>query len=410
MKKSFCAVPWTDLSVLPTGHYSMCCSQNQQYHLNKIPISQPADLHWNSDFMRQSRLLFADGIMPDTCQSCVRNESVGITSRRHRMNQRYLGSEDPSFDDEKVQQLLSKTSEDGSFSMDIVGVEIGGDNTCQLRCIQCSPSYSKSINKDYEKLGWDYNKKNRLPIEVRTETSLDQLFENLKPLVPKLQWLKFVGGEPSINKPLANFIDWCIENNHAQNIFLLCTTNAANVKDPWIEKISHFKKILLGISVDGIGALDEWIRWPTNWKKKEQNIKKLMNRFPDAYIHSTLFSLNIHKLDKLVQWCRNNNYHRLMIERLNWPDELSIKHLPEDVKQDLTTKLTKLANELTNDDWPNERRIIRIDDFLQRTVRFMNDNSQDIDMWDKCLEVVSSYNSIRQHTLSESNEFWQKYD
>jgi hypothetical protein len=385
----------------------MCCVQNQNLHLNKIPINQPVDDHWNSEFMRQTRLMIADGILPDTCEGCTFNESVGILSRRHKMNQRYLGIQDPELTNKQVQKLLQQTNPDGSFDLEILGVEIGGDNTCQLRCIQCSPSYSKSINKDYEKLGWDHKRKNRLPIEVIDHGGLDQLFENLKPLVPKLNYLKFVGGEPSISKPLATFMDWCIENNHAKNIFLLCTTNAANVKDSWIDKLLKFNRVVLGISVDGVGGLDEWIRWPTNWEKKEKNIKKLMDSFPDAYIATTLFSLNIHKLDEIIYWCRENNY-RHMIERLNWPEELSIKQFPSDTKEQLSRQLLELADSLKGTSINDDSRMLvdhYLDTFIRQTVDFMNQNNST--MWDQCVNTIKSYNNIRNSTLGDHNDFWK---
>jgi len=407
-KKSFCAVPWTDLSVIPTGHYSMCCVQKQSEDKNKISMNLPVEQHWNSEYMRGIRKEISKGILPSACEGCFLNQSVDLEYRRERMNQRYLGDKDPSLDHPKVQELLKKTNTNGTYPMNIKGVEIGGDDTCQLRCITCSPSYSRSIIKDYERLGWPYERKNRLPTRKDESASLDTMFKNLKPLIKDLEYIKFVGGEPSISKPLLKFMDWCIEHKHADNLVVICNTNGAGKLEPFVEKLKLFKRALIGVSTDGIGELEEWMRYPTNWGRKEKNAKYILKELPDAFIHSVLCTINAHKLGDLLEWCTFNQYP-FYIERLNWPEELSICSFPQEVKNSLCKYFDYLIEKYGSTSYTHPSRMLtsgNLSDFLQKTKTFVANSQNNDTNWKLCVDTITSYNKIRKTKLGNINQFY----
>jgi len=186
MHDKFCSVPWLDLYVSPTGHFGLCCSadHNDMNDLDRVSVEKPIEMHWNSNFMKSIRQKFMSGSIPSICKNCVRDESVGIMSRRQRMNQRYVLEQDPSHDNIRVKELLLSTKDDGSSMSPLQGLDLSLGDTCQIRCIQCSPSYSRSISKDYEKLGWNYNDKNRLPIQpefrvIKQDHAIASVLENV---------------------------------------------------------------------------------------------------------------------------------------------------------------------------------------------------------------------------------------
>lgn len=403
-------VPWRDLSIYPTGEYGFCCAEDQSLNQDRMLATQPWQMHWNSDRMSYARLAFAQGKIPNSCQSCIRNESVAVQSRRHRMNQRYLGTAEPGLHDPLVKDLLSQTDSLGHTSAMPWGIDLAIGNTCQLRCVTCSPSYSRSILKDYEKLGWQFNEKNRLPIKnisdtmIRSEDLL-HIIEQIKPLIPNLKWLKIFGGEPSLSRPLADLLDWCIENDHAKNLMLIFSTNAVNVKDEFIQRCKKFKRVFLAISVDGIGGLDEYIRFPTSWPKKVAIIENLMATFPDAYVYTVAFSLNIHQLDEIINWCRQRGY-RHMIERLNYPNELAIEHLPESDKQVVADKLLAVTGSAAP--VGQDRQLVDQDmlKFLHSTVLYMLQTPRDANKWNRCLDIVRSYDRIRSTSLGQHNTYF----
>lgn len=412
----FCSVPWLSLSLGPTGHYSLCCEADHTAHINKdrISSSQPIEFHWNGEFMKSIRRQFIEGEIPDICRSCKKNESAGIRSRRQRVNQRYLGEDSPLTTHPLVRDLLEKTANDGASSTGILEVDLAIGNTCQLRCIQCSPSYSRSVLKDYKKLGWDYNDKNRRPIKIEDrvdyqDSMMHGVFDQIKETIHSIKYIKFMGGEPTITRPLLEFLDWCIEHGHHRHLTILLCINAVTVSDKFIQTLQQFERVLLGISVDGVGGLDEWIRFPTNWERKIKNISRLIKAFPDAYINTTLCNLNIHNLPTLIEWCRSQGY-RHSITRLNWPEIFSIQHFPEDTKKELSVMLNEYAQTLP-EDYEDDRALVdnQYRAFIKATIEFMMENNDDSNQWTRCLETINSYNSIRPKTLQQSNPFFERF-
>lgn len=419
MKKShdkFCSLPWVDLNLGPTGHYGLCCEADHSAHTGKdrVPASQPIEIHWNSGFMKSIRRQFISGEIPDICHSCKRDESVGIRSRRQRANLRYIGEASPDIDHPLVRSLLDQTSADGHSNAQLKGVDISIGNSCQLRCIHCSPSYSRSVAKDYQKLGLDYNDKNRMPISIidritHQEPIIYNVLDQLKKSIDSIEYIKFVGGEPSITRSLLEFLTWCVDAGHSRHLTILLYTNAVTVNDKFVALLRNFQRVLLGISLDGIGPVDEWIRYPTNWERKSNNIKKLTQAFPDSFIATTLFSLNIHDLSTMIEWCRSNGY-RHSVNTLNWPDEFSIRHLPIDAKKDLANTLDDFAQTLPLDH--DDDRVLtdsQYRSFIKKTIDFMLMNDADPIQWAKCLDTIKSYNAIRPRNLQEVNPFFKEF-
>jgi pyruvate-formate lyase-activating enzyme len=412
----FCSLPWLDVNLSPTAHYSLCCEADQALHQgpDRTPATLPMQSHWNGEFMKSIRRQLVAGNTPKICSACTVKEGSGLTSRRHIINQRYLGEHAPDINHPQVRALLAQTQADGHSLAPLQGADISLGNTCQLRCIHCSPSYSRSITKDYQKLGLDFNDKNRMPIRAedrieKQDPLVDQVLEELKKSIHSLRYIKFIGGEPSLTRPLMEFLRWCVEHGHNHRLTLLLVTNAVTVRDEFIDLLKQFHCVLLGISVDGVGQLDEWLRFPTNWERKTSNIQRLMENFPRAWIETTLFSLNIHQLPKIINWCREKNY-RQHIHHLHWPESMCIRHLPQAVKVSLAEELEQFAQQLPPD-LPDDSMLTDCEyrSFLRGTMDFMLSKDQDPLQWEQCLRTVSSYNTIRPRTLAEVNDFFSNF-
>ena len=56
-------------------------------------------------------------------------------------------------------------------------------------------------------------------------------------------------------------------------MILFYTTNLTVLKDELFDLWSQFGHIYLGVSIDGYGEVDDYIRYPSKWEKLEKNIK-----------------------------------------------------------------------------------------------------------------------------------------
>jgi len=414
-QRKFCFFPWKEAYINPLGNYGICPVENSNFNKDKISIDVPIQEHWNSQYMRDTRRAFINGDDLPQCQGCWTDENNNKTSMRQRRNHRYLSITDPEFDNEVIKQLVQNTTEDGRIEELPTAFNVSTGDTCQLRCIECSPTFSRSILKDYQKLGWDKSFKTRRDSAtfsvVLDQVDIDQhVWEILRNSADSMEWLTLTGGEPTLSKPLVHFLKWLIEKNLAKNINILICTNAVNIKKEFTDVVSKFKSCVFSISVDAYGQLDEYIRYPTNWAKKEKIVSNLISLFPGSSIHQVVSSLNINQFDKMVDWALSNNY-LLVPQILTSPDNLSFHHLPNDLKDHARSLLLSLNDKLDQHKLDNSNLYDQIG-YLSKTIGGMLNHLEkpaNTDVWQETVEIVKSYDRIRPAPLHTINPYFLKY-
>jgi sulfatase maturation enzyme AslB (radical SAM superfamily) len=230
----------------------------------------------------------------------------------------------------------------------------------------------------------------------------------LKDVASNVQWLHIGGGEPTLSRPLLNFLKWCIEKNLASNISIFLTTNSVNIKQEFIDVVKQFKLCIFSFSVDGIGLLDEYIRYPTNWSKKEQTIKKLSVEFPSSAINTVVSSLNINCLTPLVEWSIENNL-LLSFTSLVEPGSLAIHHMPEVMKNQARESINKLINQTKTTSTGTSTNLFDKNTYLLNGLEGLIKQLAvpgNPDKWNECLDIVRGYDSIRPIKLNQSNPYF----
>jgi len=400
----FCAVPWNELYITSNGTYGMCCMEDQDANDHRISVEQPIEFHWNSDYLKKTRLDFVNGQNLPQCRHCWQEEEAGKVSGRMRRNQQYYGKANLYTDDPLLTDTLSKTMADGSTTKEIEGLFFGVGDLCQLRCIDCSPSYSRSILKDYQKLGWRVNDKSRRSIRIQDlshdpEKHNQYLWQRVREAGNSVRWIRVSGGEPTLSKELLSFLRWYAEQGHADHTTIFIATNAVNVKDEFIDALKPFQGVKLELSVDGLGALDEYLRYPTNWSKKVDIMDRLIETFPGCVVHTTAYSLNVGGLEKLIPWVETKDVLH-SIQCLTYPEELDPRHLPDSYKNEMISMLEPWASnseyKVSNDYRQGDYRGNCINGVIGRLEQARDEKS-----WDKAKSIVKSYDTIRPMRLSK---------
>lgn len=276
MKKNFCIVPWKDLYSTSVGTFRLCCLETGDVEQNQTPIHQDLDQHWNSEYMRQARLDFLTGKQHHACSHCYNDDANGRISLRQRKNFKYLGRRE--INDQDFEHVVSITDGLGRTSTDnIQGANLSVNNTCQLRCNHCSPTYSHNISKDYAKIGWDHGYKTRNTIYItdylgttKQSEFNDAFWPKIKDISHQFRVLHFTGGEPSISSGLIGYLEWLVESGFSKNIDLGFNTNAVKLSDRWFRAIKSFKSVKPRISIDAVGSVEHYIRYPSSWEKNQK--------------------------------------------------------------------------------------------------------------------------------------------
>ncbi len=254
------------------------------------------------------------------CHKCDSVEKSGLHSLRKWANECW-----PLQDNEELQ--ISPST--------VKYLEVFVGSVCNLKCVMCGPRLSTAWRADYQKLGWQFS-------EGKEEQVAD--YQSLLPQLSGLEEIKFVGGEPFLSQIHESLL-MSISPEAAKKVRLVYYTNATTMPKPeMIEKFKAFKEVHIWLSIDGYGALNEYIRFPSRWSVIDQNAReylKLSTHIPSLQIgvHTTASLYNIFSLAPIHQWFEQLKKETQATSRLVWviinlshPEFLCVQHLPDSLK------------------------------------------------------------------------------
>lgn len=300
--KNYCALAFDHVMVRTDGTFDVCC-EHKTPASTKVNIKDHDHIHWqNSGYVQQLRTSFLLDQRHPGCERCWQQEDQGFDSLRIRCAKEYKLY--PNRVDRPVKN-----------------VEICLGNLCNLRCLMCSESGSSAILAENAKLG--INK-----IEQEKMAWNDVAYQNVTKLIEQRPYvLNIRGGEPFINKKLLEIVN-DIPVSQAQDMVLHITTNATVWNTQWQLALEKFRLVRLMISLDAIGDLYEYIRFPASWQLVEKNVKSML-LLPNAkcLVHCVGQNLNISSLSSLIAWCETNAVF-LNIQPLSSPAHMHFSNLP----------------------------------------------------------------------------------
>lgn len=300
--KNYCALPFDHVMVRTDGTFGICC-QHRTPDAAQVNINAHGHGFWqNSEYVQDVRNSFLQDKRHPGCEQCWQHEDKGLDSLRTRSAKEY--------------NQLPKAIE-----RPVKNVEIQLSNLCNLRCLMCSESSSSAILAENTKLG--INK-----IMSKELTWSKTAYENLQTLLDQSPYVVNIrGGEPLYNKKLLEIVD-NIPAAQARDMVLHITTNATVWNQKWHLALGKFRLIRFMFSVDAIGDLYEYMRYPASWQLVEQNIKSMI-ALPNSkcLVHCVGQNLNICSISSLIEWCEQHNIY-LEIENLVSPNYMQITNLP----------------------------------------------------------------------------------
>ena len=267
-------------------------------------VDQGASLHeiFMSEQFTQLRKDLLSGIRNSACNYCWQLED------KTKASPRLTAIKDLSFSRATVTPKLKK-------------LDTMIDESCNLRCRMCSPSVSNSLRQDYNKIIElelpmpEYYKTKQTQSEIdklgtQTFFAPNQIYiDEIIELCNTLEEIKFTGGEPTVSNAFWNIVD-NIKNPQYVKIHL--TTNATKFNQRFLDTMKLFKQRHFTLSIDGTRATYEYIRFPANWRKIENNIDKLCQtqdtKTTEIHICSVLSVYNMLNLRNLIDWIIQHNW------------------------------------------------------------------------------------------------------
>ena len=246
--KSFCIFPFIELltNMRSDGYTTVCCRSD-------TPVAKLQDLinfQTNPNYQAIRSKMIAGELIPTHCGQCYEHEKLGMVSARQQETVEWANRLDlTSLDD------LAKIQHPAYY-------EIRPSNVCNLQCRMCGPVYSNRIAQEYKKLNLIFD----IPVDEKTDFDIID-FTNLKKLY-------VAGGEPIAMPEFYDFLDKCIENDHTNFEFLI-NTNATRLNPRFKKQLKHFSNFQFVVSVEAVGDVNYYIRWPSHWDAIIENMHYL---------------------------------------------------------------------------------------------------------------------------------------
>ena len=231
--------------------------------------------------------------------------------------------------------------DDFTDSVQLQYVEITVGRKCNLKCMSCGPEYSDKWDEDalkFPELGVS-----QTDIELMkkiNEVDLDVLnpetFKDVK-------YIKVTGGEPFLHQQFLNFIVKLADSGVSSNIHMEIFTNCTWwPKKTDYDALATFRKITICPSIDGIGAVNDVLRFPSKWDKVEATLDKWIamreeNSWERIEIKTatTINVINAPYMYEFMLWARQVKKIGVTLQTVYEPNYLSILHWPDWYKEKL---------------------------------------------------------------------------
>jgi hypothetical protein len=369
---TFCAAPWFQIRNDNQGEYRSCCEIRPQQ--SKFPgqknfvFPQHSMEDWiNSDYVQYLRESMITGNKIAECNECWQKESSGQLSLRNTINNTVTENRGDRLDKSWIHAYF-KNKKDYLSNL-ICSIDIKLTNLCNYSCVMCNPRDSTQImskwimQKDHpglqnrlkENPDWQNESQSLINGEYRYNL-LNQAI-NLCP-----QHLKILGGEPLIDQTMFEILS-SVPIEQKQDINLLFVTNGSVDLSDVQNNLLGWKGVHFVVSLDGIDAVQDYIRHGSKWNDIEKNIKQYLSHRPGnrLWVNYTVQALTLYHLPELLKFCCDYEIE-LSTSMLKDPDFFSLSAIPNELKSKIIDKLS-IAEDLPGswgDRAKGNRRLLEI--------------------------------------------------
>ena len=306
--------------------------------------------------MKNVRTQMLNGEVPPSCVKCFKEEAAGHRSKRqwetHYWSQRV-----------DVERLVADTNEDGSVPPQLAYIDLRFGTKCQLACVMCSPHDSSGWIKDYKAIfpevenaslkttmqwkdkgsynGSSYNWHKQNPV------FWEQFYEQM----PHMQQIYFAGGESLIIEEHYEILEEAIRQGVAKDLELRYNSNGVEWREDLFDLWKEFKLVRFHYSVDSIHEMNDYIRYPSEWKRTEEVFHILDKETSDnveVTVACAVQALNVYYLPDFIKWKLEQGFTKINMwpfgaGGINYhfvyhPPHLNVKVLPEWFKAECRKK------------------------------------------------------------------------
>jgi hypothetical protein len=305
--------------------------------------------------MKQFRTAFLNGAKPNGCKNCYYEDSFGkLSGRRRQLLKSAVTTDD--FDlslraSPHYSMFLHSWNSLGNSEYHPVDLQIDLGNICNSGCIMCDPVSSSRLQQDFQELSkWQpdlFSEPQRYQSWTKDPVVLERFVQELSEL-PNLGYIHFLGGETLYDPAFYQICDRLIELKLSDKVIVGTTTNGTIYNDKIELYARSFKQFHLGISIETVNNLNDYIRWPGKIDNILENIQKFTQLRNDSNLHTALRItpniFTIYEIDSMIEYMLDNQILAESCNILSKPACLRMELLPADIRQEILAKLESVIS------------------------------------------------------------------
>ena len=257
---------------------------------------------------------FQQGKKHSGCHKCYQEEDLGWTTLRQHSRDWY-----------GVPQALAKNP-------DILDLELRFGNVCNLKCMMCHPSASSAIAAEryqqrdrYRDIGLALDRLENHPAWWE-EAGFDRWMDSV---LAKVRRVNITGGEPFLIPQVLEVLAWLADRSPATTVSF--NTNLTKIPPGLIRSLQILENVIVVVSLEGTGAMNDYVRYPSRWEEINANVFKLRRSVPHVKlgVNHTLQHASAYSLPDLLDYCDGQqlDLQMTMVQGMPW---LGLSGVPPD--------------------------------------------------------------------------------
>jgi len=248
----------------------------------------------------------------------------------------------------------------------------------------------------------------------------EQFWVQLEANIHNIEHVYFAGGEPMLIERHYEFLDKCIAADAAKNIVIEYNTNMSTLPGKVTKLWTKFKQVRVGASVDGMGAVVEYQRYPVKWEKIHRNLL-ILDQLPSNIVGWLAFTVTVYNVTHMIDFMKwklmesgfkkiNSSARRPILTHhvAHHPKHLNIRVLPDEYKAEVTKKFEEFVEWAEASEFPkrikSEAKII-----ANGVTNYMNSESYYDKHWNEFVEYTIKLDEIRGESFLDIVPDLEKY-
>lgn len=396
---TLCLAKWFQSTIYLFNGHTHSCHHPRAHLINPESLKDSPEALHNTPQKVKAREDLKNNIQTKECIYCWNIENLG---KNFLSDRTYKSVDNWSFPHrEKIFAPLADQKIAPTY------LEVSFENSCNMKCIYCSPEISSRWMNEVEKAGpyhlfhnklfhdkEQITKRERWPISPEEYNPYTEAFWLWWPtLKDSLHTFRITGGEPLLSKHTWRILDDLILHPKL-DLHLAINTNLS-VQDELIDKLiaklilvaPNVGEVSLYTSCEAEGAACEYIRYGMSYSQFMKNVEKVLDQTPEKVRINFMSSISAPALGTFPQFLTDlaelrkkvnpnknflSEYNRLplMIAYIRDPNFLDVRVLSSEVKSAFISEVLKVVT-------PGQFYLEEIDQ-INRLCEFMNSEIEDL--------------------------------